>query len=332
MNTKKWAENECRLACAKINPKFDFDSNAFDYTCSCYQSAFKAYSALIESLNKDNHSGLSYEITRGVLLDLINDVPLTPITDNDFIIDDFWASPSYLKEHGLKAVYRCTRMSSLTKRETLDGKVFYSDCDRSYFVDVEDPSDTFSSNDSFLNELFPITMPYIPSKNKFIIYTQTFLVDKKNGDFDTRGILYVTTPEGKKVDLNIFQTTDENGQWVKISKEEYDKLLEKRIDKLDKKIAEKLMWTLISNSSKEKEIQRREKWYSQISDEEKAQYLNKLKELCKFFNNPDHYQYNTFSIRQALCRYDLRNEHIKNVIELREIADYLKRILNNIIN
>ena len=86
------------------------------------------------------------------------------------------------------------------------------------------------------------------------------------------------------------------------------------------------------NSSNEKEIQRREKAYELISDEERTKYLNKLTELCAFFDTPDHYQYNTFSMSQALCKYDLENEHIKSVPELKEIADYLKHILSNIVD
>ena len=51
-----WAEQECRLACKRENPNFDFDSNDFDYGCSCYKSALKAYNSLVE----DDHSGMSF--------------------------------------------------------------------------------------------------------------------------------------------------------------------------------------------------------------------------------------------------------------------------------
>ena len=45
MSMYSWAEQECRLACKKENPDFDFDSDDFDYGCSCYKSALKAYIA-----------------------------------------------------------------------------------------------------------------------------------------------------------------------------------------------------------------------------------------------------------------------------------------------
>ena len=41
MSMYKWAEQECKLACKKENPNFDFGSDDFDYGCSCYESALK---------------------------------------------------------------------------------------------------------------------------------------------------------------------------------------------------------------------------------------------------------------------------------------------------
>lgn len=59
MSMYEWAEQECRLACKKENPNFDFDSDDFDYGCNCYKSALKAYKSLLE----DEHSGMSFSFT-----------------------------------------------------------------------------------------------------------------------------------------------------------------------------------------------------------------------------------------------------------------------------
>ena len=59
MSMYDWAEQECRIACKKENPDFNFDSKDFDYGCSCYKSALKAY----KSLCKDGHSGASFNFT-----------------------------------------------------------------------------------------------------------------------------------------------------------------------------------------------------------------------------------------------------------------------------
>ena len=233
MGMSNWAEQECRIACKRENPEFDFDSDEFDYGCSCYKSALKAYKSLME----DGHSGYSFGLTKQILIRLMDGQPLTPITDADFFSVERGTeaypmeSEEYLEKRGLKSSLQCPRMSSLFREETLDGKVSYRDVDRAYYIDIENPSLTYSSWCGFLDEMFPITMPYVPNRNKYKIYSQTFLTDKKHGDFDTRGILYVITPESKRVDLNIYQTEGDDGEWKDITKEEYEKLLSMRIDK-----------------------------------------------------------------------------------------------------
>lgn len=182
MSMKYWAENECRIACKRENPNYDFDSDEFDYGCSCYKSALKAYNSLLE----DEHSGASFGFTKNILKRLLDSLPLTPIKDDDFFFENNGEkeickleSSEYLKERGLKSEIQCPRMPSLFRRETLDGKVSYHDIDRAYFIDIENPSDVFGSNFDFLDEMFPITMPYSPSKEQYKIYVQTFLADKK---------------------------------------------------------------------------------------------------------------------------------------------------------
>lgn len=322
MSLLQWAEQECRLACKKENPDFNFDSNGFDYGCSCYKSALKAY----KSLTEDGHSGASWGFTKRILERLMDGQPLTPITDEDFFLnqkEDMPHMPSddeWLKEHGLKSELQCPRMSSLFRREYLDGRIVYQDVNRDYFIDIEDPSNTFSSNSSFLDEMFPITMPYAPVKGKYKIYTQTFLCDEKNGDFDTKGILYVITPEGERVEVGIYMT-ERNGKMERISKEEYEELLARRIDKVSIKAAKNLLWTLLSNSASDKEIERREAAYRSLLPETKKSIEITLQEKCRVFDNPEIWKYNTFSIRQALCRGE------NTVPELEDISTFLQGIL-----
>ena len=165
----------------------------------------------------------------------------------------------------------------------------------------------------------------MPKKGKYIIYAQTFLTDKKHGDFDTKGIFYVITPEGEKVDINLFRTEGDDGKWKVITKEEYDILLSKRVDKLNKKIAEHLLWSLIYNSSSEEEIERREKAYKEREQWLKDKDFFELSIKCEFFNNPDNWQYNTFGMIQALCKGE--EDKYKDIPELVSIAKYLGCIL-----
>ena len=328
MSMVQWAEQECRIACKKENPDYNFDSDDFDYGCSCYKSALKAYKSLME----DGHSGASWNFTKRILERLMDNQPLTPITDDDFFINGEEVAnecSEYLKEHGLKSDIQCPRMSSLFRKEYLDGRVVYQDINRDYFVDIEHPSDTYSSNSSFLDEMFPITMPYTPKKGKYVIYAQTFLCDKNNGDFDTKGILYVVTPEGEKVDVGIYMT-EKDKKMVRISKEEYQELLSKRIDKISVKAADHLIWTLISNSASDKEIDRRESEWKKLPVEEKMNIENELLEKCKFFDNPDNWKYNVFGIHQSMCTGNKSN--LEGVRELEDISDFLQEILKKISN
>ena len=324
MSMYEWAEQECRLACKKENPNFDFDSDDFDYGCSCYKSALKAY----KSLMRDEHSGTSFSFARNILERLMRHEPLTPITDDDFEGGNLIYDDEDLASMGLKSEIQCPRMSSLFRKETIDGKVTYCDVNRAYCVNIETPSDTFSSSaDNIVDELFPIKMPYLPEKEKYKVYVQTFLTDRKNGDFDTRGIIYLITPDGKRIDINRYYT-EKNGEMVEISKDEYDELLEKRLDKICNTTAEHLLWTLISNSSYDDEIKRREKIWKSLSPETITDMESSLREMCMFFENPENYKYNTFSVHQNLCSGNF--DSFKDIDELVKIGEFLQNILKTL--
>ena len=316
-----WAEQECRIACKKENPNFNFDSEDFDYGCSCYKSALKAYKSLCE----DDHSGASFNFTRIILERLMDGQLLTPITDEDFEGGVSIFSDKDLASRGLKSEIQCPRMSSLFRRETLDGKISYIDNNRVYCINIENPFDTYSSaKDYVVDEFFPITMPYIPEKGKYKVYCQTFLTDKKNGDFDTQAILYFITPDGKRVDVNRYQT-EKDGKMVDITKEEYDVLLEKRIDRLRDKVADNLLWTLLSNSASEEEIKRRKTIWNNLLPSTRKDIEDSLRQMCAFCEVPENYKYNTFEIHQKLCVGNF--DSFKDINELIEIGVFLQNVL-----
>ena len=216
MKMSEWAKREVDIACKKENP--NWDGKSFDYGCACYQSALKAYNSLCE----DEHSGMSFNITKNILIRLMEDNPLTPITDDDFFIDGNmpYESPESLKEEGLKSSLQCPRKSSLFREETLDGKVSYTDVDRTVFVDENGHTWGSGITRDIIDKMFPITMPYFPSNQKYKVYGEDFLLDKKNGDYDHKAFMYVITPDGEKIELDEYYK-EVNGEMVKISKEEY---------------------------------------------------------------------------------------------------------------
>ena len=250
---------------------------------------------------------------------------LTPITDEDFEGGVSIFSDKDLASRGLKSEIQCPRMSSLFRRETLDGKISYIDNNRAYCINIENPFDTYSSaKDYVVDEFFPITMPYIPEKGKYKVYCQTFLTDKKNGDFDTQAILYFITPDGKRIDVNRYQT-EKDGKMVDITKEEYDALLEKRIDRLRDKVADNLLWTLLSNSASEEEIKRRKTIWNNLLPSTRKDIEDSLRQMCAFFEVPENYKYNTFEIHQKLCVGNF--DSFKDINELIEIGVFLQNVL-----
>lgn len=210
MSMKEWAKREVEFACKRENP--NRKEGEFDYGCACYESALKAFNCLTE----DGHSGFSIGITKHILNRLIDGKPLTPIEDTE----DVWKY-SFDKEDGIK-VYQCKRMSSFFKSVYPDGKVEYSDVNRSYCINLSNPNASYHNGlvTRVINEIYPIKMPYIPLDKEIKVVCEEFLTDRRNGDFDTIGVLYCITTEGKRK-INRFFKEGEKG-FIEINKEEYE--------------------------------------------------------------------------------------------------------------
>lgn len=213
-NLERWAENEVAIACRREKP--DRKDGEWDYGCACYESALKAFRSLCE----DGHSGFSIGLTKAILNRLINNKPLLPIEDTD----DVWTDISDIS--GLKGEevnYQCKRMSSLFKYVYADGTIKYRDVDRYHGVNINDPNAPYHSGliDTVMDKLYPITMPYMPADKAYKVYTEEFLVDPKNGDFDTVGILYVITPSLERVEINRYFKEAPNG-FAEIGEAEYE--------------------------------------------------------------------------------------------------------------
>ena len=233
MSMSEWAKREVEIACKRENP--DRKEGEWDYGCACYESALKAY----ESLCEDGHSGCSFGITKNILMRLCDGLPLTPIEDTD----DIWNDVSRMGDDEYDT-YQCKRMSSLFKHVYPDGTVKYNDVDRCCGVNIDNGS-AYGSGlvDRIINEMYPIEMPYMPSTQKYKVYTTDILTDSKNGDYDTVAILYVKTPGGDKVDINRYFKESENG-WKEIDREEYIERLamhEERVERVKEFMVKKLV-------------------------------------------------------------------------------------------
>lgn len=220
MKITEWAIREVEIACKREKP--DRKEGEWDYGCACYESALKAYKCLVA----DDHSGMSWGLTRNILMRLMDGKPLTPIYDNE---EDWYESRGY--NDGNKH-YQCKRMSSLFKDVYPDGTVKFSDVDRVRSYNIDSPDVPWSNGmiTNMINEMFPITMPYIPEDKPYRVYAEQFLCDKKNGDYDTEAILYCIKPDGEKVDIyRYFGEVD--GKFVEISFEEYEERKKNRVER-----------------------------------------------------------------------------------------------------
>lgn len=219
-DVSSWAAKEVELACQKEKEASE-DSDEWDYGVACYESALRAY----ECLCRDGHSGFSIQITKSILNRLIDGKCLTPIEDTP----DIWNEVDNGK--GVKK-YQCKRMSSLFKEVASDGTATYKDVNRVYCVNIDAPDISYTNGlaTRLVDKLFPITMPYLPAGKKFKVVREEFLVDEKNGDYDTLAFLWIETPDGKKVEVNrYFKESDSTEGFTPIDKAEYEERKAKRV-------------------------------------------------------------------------------------------------------
>ena len=216
----KWAEEEVRLACEEEKSNND---ELVDYGCPCYEGALEAFKVLC----KQGHSGFSIKITQGILNRLIDGKPLTTIEDVDYVWNDIHEYYDKNAKKGTK--YQCKRMSSLFKDVMPDGSIKYNDVDRVYCYDINNENVSYHSGlaDIIINEMFPIEFPYYPPSKSFKMYVVDFLVDPKNGDFDTMGFTKAIKPNGEVIEINRYFRSSNRDEvetypgWVEISEEEY---------------------------------------------------------------------------------------------------------------
>lgn len=200
-NTQSWAEEEVKIACQR-------ERNMV----YCYESALKAFQSLLE----EEHTPFSIGITKYILNRLLDRKPLSPIEDTE----DVWLNSNSSNEGN---DYQCKRVRSLFKHVNPDGSVKYMDVDRHRVIEVDNPDTYYVSGlvDLIMDELYPIQMPYFPEDKTFDFFCERFLSDRKNGDFDTVGILYAIEPLGKRVEINRYFKESED-DFVEIEKDEYE--------------------------------------------------------------------------------------------------------------
>lgn len=230
MSILAWAEEEVKLACEEEKSNND---ELWDYGCACYKSALEVFKVLCEQ----GHSGFSIKVVESILNRLIDNKPLTAIEDVDSVWNDVHEYYDKNAKKGTK--FQCKRMSSLFKEIMPDGSVKYSDVDRvvCYDNDAVDVSCTCGLATAIVDEMFPIEFPYYPPVKLFKMYFTDFLVDPKNGDFDTMKFTTLVKPDGVARGINRYFREPYEGEvetypgWVEISEEEYKEREKRQVER-----------------------------------------------------------------------------------------------------
>lgn len=214
MSMLEWAKNEVAIAIEKEG----------NYGCACYNSAMRAFASLL----RDGHSGMSIGFTKNILDRLIDGKPLTPIENTE----EVWEETCTDSHDGSKG-YRCKRMRGLYKRVARDGSVTYNDLYRYCCINEENPHVIWHNGfvADIYNEMYPLTLPYMPSSRPDVIVCDELLTDRKNGDYDTLAILYIEKADGERVEVNRY-FKENKVSFTEISLEEYkerQRLQEERI-------------------------------------------------------------------------------------------------------
>lgn len=199
---KNWVEREVELALDRLQR--EKDHLYLNYASDVYKQ-----------LSSDIHDRTDLLQTIKYLNRLIDHKPLTPITD----LEDEWLRIVSKKDGG--ATYQSKRLFSLFRDVSKDGKTTYSDVERFHCVNIHDRTNKYHSGlvDRILDELFPITIPYMPSMIPYTVYC-----DEND---DTMGVLYAVTPLGDKFEVNRFFKKGpalHGSSWTEISEEEYHQI------------------------------------------------------------------------------------------------------------
>lgn len=207
-----WAKNEIELALKSTdNPSRK----------KCYKIILKIF----KLLNDDRFAWGEVGYIRWAINALFNRYPLTPIEDND----DEWVECFGINENPPIRVFQHKRRGSLWKDILPDRRIIYKDNERTQGIDINSNNPYYSwVTSEIVNEMFPITFPYTPPEKPCQVFAEDFLFDKSKGDFDTKYIYYIITPEGEKIEVNRIFNEDDRGRMREISIEEFNKMKERR--------------------------------------------------------------------------------------------------------
>lgn len=189
--------------------------NVCEYDLLCYDEALKAFELLCK-----NASGYSMDVTMKYLNRMTSGLPMLPIEEKDF---------SLYFERKVIGSHQCPRMSSLFMKIDNEGNVRYSDVNR-VTTRVVSNGTTWHNGliTRIVDEMYPITLPYMPTGKKFVANVEEFLFDPANGDYDAIRFVSLIKPDGTEEPIGrCFMEL--GGEFVEVSTEMFDAALQKHL-------------------------------------------------------------------------------------------------------
>lgn len=211
-NWKEWGKKEVELAAAK-----EPDGN------QVYNAAYRAFCDVVDHAE----SVPEKDDVIFVLETLLHSMPLTPIEDTE----DEWETdagidPATENDNPGYTIYQSKRRRSLFKKVTYSDKgniVCFDDLNAYDCIDIRtNQMYVGGMGPVVLNEMFPITFPYMPI-GKVKIFTEDFKYHTDHeGDYDTAGVLYFRMTDGQMVKVMRFFKKDYNtDEMIEIAEGEY---------------------------------------------------------------------------------------------------------------
>lgn len=216
---EEWAANEVRMAINRLDSTEEVNDQI-----KAYNLGLDAYRSLCQSPD--------YLLSKVIFEKLQNYEPLTPIND----IPGEWNEVSRhgSVEEGYK-LYQNIRRSSLFKKVyNATGDATYDDVESITAYTADNPNASIGSSlvRTIIGQMYPIAMPYTPIKRRVLI--EEFLYDQNNGDFDTVGILFVTSNVNPDQTIfRYFKESETNG-WDEITVDEYDERKDKYNERINR--------------------------------------------------------------------------------------------------
>ena len=224
MDKQKWADKEIQLFCNEFKDEDEKD----EYIRACIDAAILSltvYSVILKDEKTDSN------LTLSIVEQLSKGLPLTPIMNRE----DDWellSSDRVPSDENYKKIYRCTRYHKLYRGIKKDDSITYFEMERVKAYDM-DHLHGFTGQlfTKVVEELYPITFPYVPTGTYKVFCDRFFSGERKDGQdtlYNTMCIRAVMTPDGERTSIMKFYKMDSPVEYGEIKATEFFEREKKR--------------------------------------------------------------------------------------------------------